>query len=266
MKNVVYTCYEMMRDCRANDAEGWSYFIVNYIPVVRRLIAHYAPDCAGDSRVLERVLVAIARPDSSLFESAEPAPERWFVAELRQSVLGTLPAPAAEVSIDLATVSEALAPFTITEKQAAWLDGMHYTAEQTAPMLRVSAITVEKIRSQAAERIRGELDLWRRTILRDNGLNLGREAARALSKDCLPGKSFLDTLDGRTTWQGRAQMEQHVSGCWHCVDHFCRMVEVVDVMRETRPLGEGEAAELQTTLGLPQRKRTGRRRWFGGSS
>lgn len=259
---MVYTCYEMMADCRANVAKGWSHFLVNYVPVVRRLIAHYAPGRTGDTNLFERILIALAKPESTLFQSGGPAPERWFVAELRQRVLSEVDVPAAEIAIDLETVREALAPLTVTEKQAAWLEGMRYTAEQTAPMLRVSASTVEKIRGQAAELIRGKVDAWRRTLLLENGLALGREAANSGGADCLPGKAFLDVLDGRTTWQGREQMERHVSGCWHCVDHFCRMLEVVEVMRGSKPLEEGEAAALRTRLGLPDVKRSGWRRLF----
>jgi hypothetical protein len=253
----------MMRDCRANVAEGWSYFLVNYVPVIRRMIAHYAPERTGDELLLEQVLGAVAKPESILFQSLEPAPERWFVAELRQKVLAELNAPKAEIAIDLAAVGEALAPLTVTEKQAAWLEGMRYTAEQTAPMLRVSAATVERIRGQAAELIRAKVDKWRRTLLVENCLKLGREAASAGDQNCLTGKAFLDVLDGRTTWQGRGQMEQHVSGCWHCVDHFCRMLEVVEVMRGSKPLEEREAGALRAALGLPDERRAGWRRFFG---
>jgi hypothetical protein len=259
---VVYTCYEMIQDCRANVAEGWSYFLVNYVPVIRRLIAHYASERTGDELLLEQVLGAVAKPDSILFKSLEPAPERWFVAELRQKVLAELDASPPEIAISLAAVGEALAPLSVTEKQAAWLEGMRYTAEQTVPMLRVSAATVDKIRGQAAELLRERLDVWRRTVLAENGLTLGREAARAGGQGCPDGKAFLDILDGRTTWQGRGQMEQHVSGCWHCVDHFCRMLEVLEVMRGNQPLEAGEAGALRTTLGLPEVKRTGWRRIF----
>ena len=81
---MIYTCYDMVRDCRANQPEGWRYFISNYIPVIRKLLAHYGSE---DDALLERVLRAIRKPESSMFDSAEPAPERWFLAELRQKVL-----------------------------------------------------------------------------------------------------------------------------------------------------------------------------------
>ena len=262
---MVYTCYEMIRDCRADLPEGWSHFLTQYVPAIRRLVAHYAPESTGDAALVERILLALRLPASSLFQSMEPAPERWFIAELRQKVLAELAAPAPEISIDLETVGVALEPLTVTEKQAAWLEAMRYPPVQAGAMLRVSAATVEKIRARAAELIRGKVDAWRRTLLEENGLQLGRAAAANGGKECLPAKAFLDILDGRTTWMAREQMERHVIACWHCVDHFCRMTEVIEVMRGIRPLEESEAAPLRRALGLAVPRRPGWKRLFGGA-
>src|SRR5579872_7394029 len=135
---MIYTSYEMARDCRANLPQGWSYFAVNYVPVVRKLLAHYAPD---DPAQLDRVLLALRDPASSLFQNLEPSPERWFVAELRQKVLAQLPTPAPGIAIDLETVAAALEPLTMLEKQAAWIETMRYPAAATGAMLRVAPAT-----------------------------------------------------------------------------------------------------------------------------
>jgi hypothetical protein len=253
---MIYTCYEMIRDCRANLPEGWTYFVANYVPAIRRIIAHYGQ---GDA---DSILLKLRDPQSSLFASMEPAQERWFIAQLRQQVLGTLPVPPAEIEVELATVAEALEPLTVTEKLAAWLEGMRYSPEQTAAMLRVSAATVEKIRARAVELIRGKVDAWRRTLLVENGLALGRAAETASTGECLPTKAFLDILDGRTTWISREQMERHVTACWHCVDHYCRMLEVVEVMRGIQPLSEADALPMRKLLGLAEPKRSGWKRLF----
>ena len=84
---MIYTSYDMIQDCRADKPEGWSYFITNYVPVIRKLLAHYGKP--GD---LDRVLLALRKADSSLFASIEPAPERWFLAELRQTTHRHTPA------------------------------------------------------------------------------------------------------------------------------------------------------------------------------
>src|SRR3984957_9418767 len=104
---MIYTCYEMARDCRADKPEGWTHFIANYVPLIRKFLAHY-----GGGKI-EPVLQALRDPQSSMFQSLEPAPERWFLAELRQKVLAEIPPKAAGISLDLDTVGGALAPLTV---------------------------------------------------------------------------------------------------------------------------------------------------------
>ena len=117
---MIYTCYEMIRDCRANREEGWVYFIVNYVPLIRKLLARYQPDAGQREAVVQHVVEAVRQPESGLFESLEPAPERWFVAQLRQKAVAELtPSPAA-MSLSLESLASALESFTLTEKQAVW--------------------------------------------------------------------------------------------------------------------------------------------------
>ena len=262
---MIYTCYDMVRDCRADLSEGWVHLIVHYVPVIRRSLAHYAPEKAADAALLNRILGAVRQPESFLFQSADPPEERWFVAQLRQLVVAELALPAAEIPLDLETLTAALQPLTMTEKQAAWFETMRYSPAEAGPMLRVSPDTVEKVRHRAAELIRGKVDAWRRTLLVENGPALGREAAAGTSEDCLPTKAFLDVVDGRTTWRDRETMDQHLRGCWHCVDHFCRMLEVVHLLRGSQPLSQAESEPFRALLGVAAPKRTGWKRFTGGA-
>src|SRR5690348_6466453 len=108
---MIYTCYDMIRDCRADRANGWSHFVSWYVPVIRKLAAHYVPEQA-DGDWIGRVLEVLRRPDSSLFGSLDPAPERWFVAELRQRVLAVFDERqtpgSGDSPLDLITLGKAL--------------------------------------------------------------------------------------------------------------------------------------------------------------
>ncbi len=261
---MIYTCYEMVRDCRADLPEGWTHFISYYVPVIRRAVVHYAPERAGDAGLLDHILVTIRKPETGIFQSSEQPEERWFVAQVRQLMVAELGAPAAEISIDLETLTAALEPLTMTERQAAWFETMGYSPAQVGPMLRVSAETVEKVRDRAAELIRGKVDSWRRTLLAENGPALGREAAAGAGPDCLPTKAFLDVVDGRTAWRDREMMDRHLRTCWHCVDHFCRMLEVVQLLRGSQPLSEAESVPFRALLGVAAPKRSGWKRFGGG--
>jgi hypothetical protein len=242
---MIYTSYDMVQDCRADKPEGWTYFVSNYVPLIRKLLAHY-----GASGELNRILVAVSKAGSSLFQSMEPVPERWFIAELRQKVLAELPVPGPQIPVDLDTVAAAFEPLTLSEKQVAWIETMNYDAAATGAMMRMAPKTVEKIRERASELLRGKVDSWRRGLLVENGRALAQEATAAAGKDCLPVKVFLDILDGRTTWQGRESMEQHVLRCWHCIDHYSRMVEVLELIRGVQPLTEQETAPYLELLGI----------------
>src|ERR1700722_16245119 len=168
---MIYTCYEMARDCRADKPEGWTHFIANYVPLIRKFLAHYG------GGPIEPVLKALRDPQSSMFQSLEPAPERWFLGELRQKVLAEIAVAPAQISLDLETVAEALAPLTVVEKLATWLQTMQYDPKDSGAILRMSPETVANIRERAEELLRGKVDSWRRNLLADNGRALGVEAA-----------------------------------------------------------------------------------------
>ncbi len=270
LRAMIYTCYDMIQDCRADRAEGWTHFIAHYVPVVRKIVAHYYQEQAGKSERIAEVLAGLRRPESSLFNSLDPAPERWFVAELRQRVLAALDASngggLAAGDLDLDALGKALEPFTLLEKQATWLESMRYSTERAGVLLRMDPRTVQKIREKAAERLRGQVDTWSSTILAENGRLLGLAAGADGTPQCLPPKAFLDVLDGRTSWRGREELEGHVAGCWHCIDHFCRLAEVLDLLRGIIPLSESEAEPLRAQLGIPRpRKKGGWRRLLGAN-
>ena len=258
---MIYTCYEMVRDCRADRPEGWRFLVVQYVPVMRRIVLHYAVKQGAPAGTEAEMLASIAWPDSPLFGSLDPAPERVFVAGLRQSTLERIAAPAAELPVALESIAAAFEPLTLVEKQAAWLESMGYDAEQSGTMLRMAPKTVAAIRMRAAELLRGKTDAWRPTLLSENGRALGSEAAPA-AEACLAPKKFLDIIDGRTTWAGREELAQHTNTCWHCIDHFCRLVEVVSLIRGIEPLAEIEAEPFYRALKLAPLKSAGWKQWF----
>jgi hypothetical protein len=51
-----------------------------------------------------------------------------------------------------------------------------------------------------------------------------------------------------------------VTACFHCVDHFCRMAEVIELLRGVKPLGDDEAARWAKVLGVEAAKK--KRGWF----
>ena len=97
---------------------------------------------------------------------------------------------------------------------------------------------------------RGHLDHWSANLLSAAGAQLGRDASNARTAECFPSKAFFEIVDGRITWQRRDQMDRHVVKCWHCVDHFCRCLEVIDLGRDAQPLSEEQALPFNRALGI----------------
>jgi hypothetical protein len=256
---MIYTCYEMVRDCRANRPEGWRFLVVQYVPVMRKIVHHYG----GVETDLEDMLRSLGQPDSPWFASLDPAPERVFLAGLRQSIVERIPPPVAEIPVSLEAVAAAFEPLTLVEKQAAWLESMGYGAEESGAMLRMSPQTVTAIRTRAAELLRSKTDAWRPSLLAENGRALGNEAASPAA-GCLAARKFLDIIDGRTTWAGREELSGHTNSCWHCIDHFCRLVEVVNLLRGIEPLSETEAEPFYRVLNMAA-KPAGWKHWFAKS-
>jgi hypothetical protein len=259
---MVYTCYEMIRDCRAGKSAGWSYLIAHYVPVMRRLRAHYFPEQQDEGRWIERVLTGL-QSDSGLFENMDPAPERDFVCELRQKVLASAERADDSGCPPLEVLSAACEPLTMMEKEAVWFETMRYSAADAGRMLRIDPRTAGSARERAAELIRGQLDRWHRTLLADAGFELGAAAAAAATDQCATRKALVDILDGRATWAKREELERHVTACWHCVDHLCRLHESGDILRSRKPLTEEEAEPLRQLLHVETQKPSRWRRMRG---
>ncbi len=251
---MIYTCYDMIRDCRDGKRQGWTDFVSRYVPVIRWLIAHYFPSRQDDSALIERILKSLRASSGSLFDSFDPAPERHFLLALRAHVLEEAEqdraTPAAEYPLDLETLAEALAPLTLTEKQAVWLETMSYGEQPASRMLKMAPDTAVRARERAAELLRVKMSSWRRSVVADNAAVLISEALNAKTADCLPAKAFLDIIDGRATWSNRGQMERHVNSCWHCIDHFCRLREASVLRDLANPLSAAEGEPYLKALGI----------------
>jgi hypothetical protein len=247
----------MIRDCRENKPDGWLYLVTHYVPVASRLLEHYFP---SDSNLVVRVLPALHDPALPLFAAPGPGTEREFVAALRNVILQIAEKHNRPVeheqTLDLETLTAALAPFTATERQFVWLEAMNYSDETAALLMNLEPSTIRKSRDRADELLREKLDRWSKGLIRNHGLALGRLVAGLRGTSCLPAGAFLDTIDGRITWSRRKDYESHLTACWHCVDHFCRIREADHTLRHAAPLRSEAAGPYLRILGLPEPKKT----------
>lgn len=262
---AIYTNHDMIRDCRDNRAEGWRYLATHYTPVIRYFLTHYY----GSASAVGHVLAKLKDPHAPLYAAPGAGTEREFVAALKKAVVAIVeadkPSPSASLPLDLDTLAAALGPLTATEKQMVWLESMAYPPDLAAKMLNLEPSTIEKARARANELLRANMDQWKLGLMRENGLALASLASAAAGQDCLPVKAYLDTIDGRITWDRKQDCELHVARCWHCVDAFSRIREADYALRVTKPLTEEEAAPLFGALSVAAEQKKPRWKLWGSA-
>ena len=119
---------------------------------------------------------------------------------------------------------------------------MGYTPEEAGAMLRMAPATVAKIRDRAAELLRGT---WIPGGADSRGERSGSWVAPPrwpAGASAFPPRHFWTFSTGGQTGGAAKRWSSTSSGCLHCVDHFCRMAEVIEVLRGAQPLSDEESA------------------------
>jgi len=240
---AIYTCYDMIRDCREGKAEGWRFLIVNYVPALRKIAAHYGVDEWG-------VLQKLRSADSPLLGMTEMS-GREFVDQLRGHVVP----PAVEGSVDVESVLDALSPLTATERQQAWFGTFGYAADDASRMMRLAPETGRKIYERAGELLRGKLDDWQAGMLAKHGRALGEAVEKMRPAEPMPYREFFDVIDGRNTWQQRTGFAKTLESSWYEVHRACSIREADEALEKSKTLTEAEALPYLEKLGagLPKR-------------
>ncbi len=238
----IYTCFDMIPDCKANKPEGWLYLVRMFAPPLRRLVESY-----GGGEEQFRALLAGLRD----FPDIPPAVEREFLLGMRPRILdaaGWKPRDAG--TLDLETFIEALEELTALERQAVWFETFPYPPAKAALMTRMSEDTHTKARERAAELLRVKLDNWTATIVRDNAAGLSEAVRAAIPAQPTPFRSYIDVIDGRMTWATRVAVARGLAGSWYEVDHFCRVREADAAIRDTKPLDHAAAEPWLAIFGV----------------
>jgi len=244
----VYTCYDMVADCKSGKAEGYAFLVRQIVPALRLLVKHYG----GDEASLRALIVSLRA-----MEDLEPVGEREFVARVRPRVLECCRfRPGEAQSLDPAVFEEALEELTFLERQLVWCETMGCDSAESARRLRVSPETAVRAREKALELLRGKMDAWNRSVITDNAGTLVGHARRTPPAEPIPFRRYLDFIDGRLTWQNREEVERLVSASWYEVDQLCVVREADDAVQGARPLEADEAAGYLDLLGVKPPRRS----------
>lgn len=240
---AVYTCFDMIADCKANKSEGWTYLSKVFIPPLEWMVKRY-----GGGQAHLATLLASLKPFP---REIAPMAEREFIAAIRPHILDSTGWTGGEAqTLALTQFESALTELTPLERQLVWFEVLGYSIPDAARLCRVSAETATKSQDRASDLLRQSLDRWDRAIVRDNAAILAREARAAVPGEPVPFRGYLDIIDGRMTWSNRMTVERSLSASWFEVDHFCRVREADAAMRDTKPLTDEQAAPYVERFGV----------------
>ncbi len=243
----VYTCYDMVPDCRADNPRGWIHLAKHFVPPLRWMVSRYG---GGEPEL--RGLLASMRPFPA---EIPPTAEREFILNARPRVLEAAGWRAGTIgTLDLETFASALAELTVLERQLVWFETMGYNAADTGRLCRTSEETAAKARASALEMLRRALDSWTSTIVRDNAGALAVSARAEAPAQPVPFRSYVDIIDGRMTWGNRVAVDRSLAASWHEVDHYCRVREADAATRDTKPLSDEDAAPYFALFGVSSPK------------
>ncbi len=260
---AVYTCFDMVRDCREGKPSGWTYFVRTFVAPLTAMTRHYSRGPERGREMVERILEDLRRRENSVW-TQDAIGERGFLALVRPLVVDAAGWATEDpaVPLDLATLESALEPLTVVERQIAWFGAMGYDDGAASVIMRVSPETAGKVRERAAELLRARMDHWTRTVVESNGPSLQREALAARPEQPIGVRDFLDVLDGRITWAQHQKLDGQLAASWHEIDHFCRIREADHWMRVTPPLDAAEAAAWLRAVGVEPAKPSWLKRWL----
>ena len=238
----VYTCYDMIADCRAGKPDGYLFLAHEFVPPLRWLNGRYG----GSKDSLHRLLSSLRD-----FPPLDPLPEREFLVALRPRVLQHTGWQGGRAqTLDLDSLSAALAELTLLERQLVWLHILDFDTPEAARIMRVSTDTAVKTLDQANEALRTSLDRWSLDILRANSGILTAQAESSPPGEPVLIRHYLEIIDGRMTWQNRVRVDRALLASWNEVQRFCIVREADAAKRDHPPIPLEQAAPYLELLGV----------------
>jgi hypothetical protein len=250
---AVYTCYDMIADCRAGKDAGWEYLITNFVPAVRRLLRHYAPERDTDEEI-KTYLTALRDDSDSPIRVLNASTGREFLFGLRDHLVRWASAQAdVEDTVDIERFAAALAELTVVERQIAWYAVLGYDADAAGAIMRVSPSTsllvIERAAALLADETPGISLQGQSAALQAAARSLELEKEVALSE-------YLHFIDGQLGWSSRKDVEMALERSWREVDRSCRIREADDATRDTEPLTVEEGAVLLSSIGMAPKQKS----------
>jgi hypothetical protein len=253
----IRTIFLMAEDCAHGRRTGWEEFVRDYAGIARRLLERYFPTLSPEIEAHVLAIFERARAgDSAWFSTLRFTNEREFLMAFRDFVfaygreLARLPVP----RLTLDQVGEIMHDLPLVEREMLWMFIRGYTSEQIAPMLMNAAATAENVKSLAAERLTRILPGPSSDVLTVSCRALMEAAEKSEGEQCLSLKTFNNIINGQISWREREIAEEHMAGCFYCIDRFTTFQEMIRLRKDVPRLSSEEIERIVNALSLPAPK------------
>ncbi len=248
----------MAEDCARGERLGWQEFVRDYAPIARSLLSHYFPTLAPEADAHVAAIFQRGRAgDNAWFRQLRFSNEREFLMAFRDLVfaygreVARLPAP--ELSLD--PVRGAMQGLPLVECELLWMFIKGFDAPEVAEIMMHAEATVRTVQDTAGQRLAQALPAISGDALKLYAPVLVEHAQETAGENCLPLKTFNNLINGQISWRERELAEQHIAGCFCCLERFTAFQEMIRRRKEAQPLDAPEIAQILAQLNLPvQRK------------
>lgn len=257
MTPSAWTFQKILPACEKGQHEAWKAFLDAYSAVAFACFGFYLPSLRDRQKEIWReVLQALTANDCERLRTFDHQAEREFLVDLRNFLLEA-GAPRLDRAQDLAgpprpsldSVSALLQGLPFLHRQAVILKLAGYSDRALERMLKIppaaAARAVQRLEADYSAFLTREEDecLWPAPWL-----EFLRSVRAAASQDCVPLRQFVRIFDGQASWYDKAPVEEHVTGCLHCLERWTSLHEVKHWRAKAKPLAPGEMEEFLSVL------------------
>lgn len=257
---AVRTIFSIAEDCARGERLGWEEFVRDYSGITRYFLSHYFPALAPE--IDDHVAAVFQRArakNNAFFQELKFANEREFACTYRDFVfaygreVARLPVP----QISLEQSRGVMKDLPVVEQQVLWLFIRGFQEEQIAPILMHADATARSVKAKADERVRAIVPDASPDALVISARALMEAAEKSKTDSCLPLKTFNNIVNGQVSWRERDVAEQHVAGCFYCLDRFTTFQEIVKQLKDQQAASEADTERIVTRLGFPAKRKGG---------
>ncbi len=256
----IRTIFRMAEDCAQGRRLGWEEFARDYAGIARSLLEHYFPTLSPEIEAHVLAIFERARAgDSAWFSTLRFTNEREFLMAFRDFVfaygreIARLPVP----RLSLEQVREIMHDLPVVEREMLWMFIKGYSAEQIAPMLMNAAATAESVKAVATGRLARILPGPSTDALTVSCRALMEAAEKSATEQCLSLKTFNNIINGQISWRERELAEEHMGGCFYCIDRCTTFQEMIRFRKDVAPLSAPQIEAMVSALNLPVAKEKG---------